>query len=261
MEGVEDIPGTGRHEGLSWEWSSFPEYLDDLDRKPRDIDPAPRCHRRTPAAREGAAGRHPQPTTAVDIAEMVDLAREAVECGALGSPTSRTLNPKSSLGEPIPSLRGGGRRADRDRRGAGLGRQGCAPSRERLHRPRRRNRLVPADGGPIGSPDPGVDRQAPRRAEEWRMNSTGSPCRARPTYRCAGGRRSRRRDHARPRDHATPVHVQPGVRRHRRPAAGRASRPNGAARDPTGDSRRRTGRGPTARQPGDRLVPAHVPSR
>ena len=38
MEGVEDIPGTALHEGLSWEWSSFPEYLDDLDRKPRDID-------------------------------------------------------------------------------------------------------------------------------------------------------------------------------------------------------------------------------
>ncbi|MEJ7801193.1 MAG: amidohydrolase family protein, partial [Ilumatobacter sp.] len=38
MEGVEDIPGTALHEGLSWEWSSFPDYLDDLDAKPRDID-------------------------------------------------------------------------------------------------------------------------------------------------------------------------------------------------------------------------------
>ena len=38
MEGVEDIPGTALHEGLSWEWSSFEDYLDDLDRKPRDID-------------------------------------------------------------------------------------------------------------------------------------------------------------------------------------------------------------------------------
>ena len=38
MEGVEDIPGTALHEGLAWDWSSFPEYLDALDRRPRDID-------------------------------------------------------------------------------------------------------------------------------------------------------------------------------------------------------------------------------
>jgi N-acyl-D-aspartate/D-glutamate deacylase len=28
MEGVEDIPGAVLREGLSWEWNSFPEYLD-----------------------------------------------------------------------------------------------------------------------------------------------------------------------------------------------------------------------------------------
>ena len=50
MEAVEDIPGTALAEGLNWEWESFPEYLDALDRLPRDdrcrgADPAP------PAAR------------------------------------------------------------------------------------------------------------------------------------------------------------------------------------------------------------------
>ncbi len=30
MEGVEDIPGTALHLGLSWARSSFPEYLDGL---------------------------------------------------------------------------------------------------------------------------------------------------------------------------------------------------------------------------------------
>ncbi len=38
MEGVEDIPGAALHEGLSWEWESFPEYLDALERGPHDID-------------------------------------------------------------------------------------------------------------------------------------------------------------------------------------------------------------------------------
>ena len=38
MEGVEDIPGAVMHEGLKWEWESFSEYLDALDRRQRDID-------------------------------------------------------------------------------------------------------------------------------------------------------------------------------------------------------------------------------
>src|SRR5258708_33384753 len=38
MEGVEDIPGTALHEGLTWDWESFPEFLDALERLPHDVD-------------------------------------------------------------------------------------------------------------------------------------------------------------------------------------------------------------------------------
>src|SRR5271166_92132 len=38
MEAIEDIPGTALAAGLNWEWESFPEYLDTLDRMPRTID-------------------------------------------------------------------------------------------------------------------------------------------------------------------------------------------------------------------------------
>ena len=38
MEGVEDIPGTALAEGIDWEWESFPEYLDALERMPRALD-------------------------------------------------------------------------------------------------------------------------------------------------------------------------------------------------------------------------------
>ena len=38
MEGVEDIPGVVLHEGLEWTWESFPEYLDAVEARPRDID-------------------------------------------------------------------------------------------------------------------------------------------------------------------------------------------------------------------------------
>ena len=28
MEGVEDIPGTALHEGIAWEWETFPQFLE-----------------------------------------------------------------------------------------------------------------------------------------------------------------------------------------------------------------------------------------
>ena len=52
MEGVEDIPGTALHEGIQWEWETFPEYLDALDR--RDVLDG---RRRVPAARAAARVR------------------------------------------------------------------------------------------------------------------------------------------------------------------------------------------------------------
>lgn len=38
LEGVEDIPGTALSEGLTWQWESFPDYLNALDTLRRTID-------------------------------------------------------------------------------------------------------------------------------------------------------------------------------------------------------------------------------
>ncbi len=38
MEGVEDIPGSALVEGITWEWTSFPEFLDALERKPHVLN-------------------------------------------------------------------------------------------------------------------------------------------------------------------------------------------------------------------------------
>ena len=40
MEGVEDIPGAALAEGIDWQWETFPEYLDALEKIPRAIDVA-----------------------------------------------------------------------------------------------------------------------------------------------------------------------------------------------------------------------------
>jgi len=105
MEGVEDIPGTALHEGLSWAWESFPEYLDDLDAKPRDLDlgaQVPHGALRLHVMGERGAAR--EPATPADIAAMAELARDAVDAGALGFTTSRTMNHRSSRGELTPTL-------------------------------------------------------------------------------------------------------------------------------------------------------------
>ena len=106
MEGVEDIPGTALAEGLRWDWESFPEYLDAIERRPHAIDFAAQLpHGALRAYVMGERGAdHTTVPTADEIARMALLAREALEAGAVGFTTSRTINHRTKDGEPTPSL-------------------------------------------------------------------------------------------------------------------------------------------------------------
>lgn len=104
MEGVEDIPGTALHEGLTWDWESFPDYLDALDRTPRTIDIAAMVpHDPLRVYVMGERAVFSEPATEHDIAEMRRLTREALDAGAIGFATGRSDVHKTADGDWTPS--------------------------------------------------------------------------------------------------------------------------------------------------------------
>jgi N-acyl-D-aspartate/D-glutamate deacylase len=108
MEGVEDIPFPVLSEGLAWNWESYPEYLDRLSERRFDVDVGSQLpHAALRVYVMGRRGVDREPATEADIAAMAAIAKRAMEAGALGFGTSRTLNHRSSDGSPIATLTAG----------------------------------------------------------------------------------------------------------------------------------------------------------
>jgi len=106
MEGVEDIPEAVMAAGLPWDWESFPDYLDSLDQRSRDIDLA--CYLPHSPLRVnvmGQRGLDREPATEADMARMRELAGEAMRAGAIGFSTSRLSVHRDVAGNLIPSHR------------------------------------------------------------------------------------------------------------------------------------------------------------
>ena len=103
MEGVEDIPGTAMTEGITWEWTSFEEYLTALESRPHVIDFAAQiAHGPLRGYVMGDRGALNETATDDDIAEMRKLVESALRAGALGFSTSRTPLHRSKDGELVP---------------------------------------------------------------------------------------------------------------------------------------------------------------
>ncbi|MDA0916093.1 MAG: amidohydrolase family protein [Proteobacteria bacterium] len=106
MEGVEDIPAPVMHEGLDWKWETFEEYIEALERNKLDIDVCallPHAALRVYVMGERAINH--EAANIDDMKIMRKIAKEAVEAGAFGFSTSRTISHKSLKGEFTPTLR------------------------------------------------------------------------------------------------------------------------------------------------------------
>jgi N-acyl-D-aspartate/D-glutamate deacylase len=107
MEGVEDIPGAALAEGLSWEWESFPEYMDALERMSRALDVGAQMpHAALRAFVMGDRGADPgEAPDDIQLTRMADLLAEGVSVGAVGLGTSRTELHRTRSGDPVGTLR------------------------------------------------------------------------------------------------------------------------------------------------------------
>jgi N-acyl-D-aspartate/D-glutamate deacylase len=104
MEGVEEIPNPVLAAGLTWEWETFPQFMDALERRPRAIDIAAQAaHLPTRVYVMGDRALRREAATADDIARMRDITVEALRAGAFGFTTSRTDSHKTPDGELVPS--------------------------------------------------------------------------------------------------------------------------------------------------------------
>jgi N-acyl-D-aspartate/D-glutamate deacylase len=103
MEGVEDIPGTALTEGITWEWETFPEYLDALAGKAYAMDVGAQVpHAAVRTYVMGERGGDNAPATAEEIAKMASIVGEAMDAGAFGFTTSRISAHRTADNKIVP---------------------------------------------------------------------------------------------------------------------------------------------------------------
>jgi len=105
-EGVEDIPGTALHLGIPWNWHTFPEYLDALERRRFTVDVAAHVpHSAVRAYVLGERAERDEPATDADLAAIAGIVRDGIRAGAVGIATSRVSMHRGSDGSTLPGTR------------------------------------------------------------------------------------------------------------------------------------------------------------
>ncbi|XOV90534.1 MAG: amidohydrolase family protein [Pseudomonadota bacterium] len=103
LERAEDLSREAMLAGIVWDWESFPEFLDVINRQPKGINYA--AYVGHSALRTYVMGERAFTDTATtdDVSTMSRLAKQAVEAGAVGFSTSRTSNHITADDRPVAS--------------------------------------------------------------------------------------------------------------------------------------------------------------
>jgi N-acyl-D-aspartate/D-glutamate deacylase len=103
LERAEDIAPEAMEAGIKWSWTTFPEYLNAVERQPKGINYA--AYMGHSALRTYVMGQRAfeEEATAEDLALMKTEVRNAISAGAIGFTTSRTRNHQTPDGLPVAS--------------------------------------------------------------------------------------------------------------------------------------------------------------
>lgn len=103
IERSEDISADAMAAGVPWDWTTFAEYLDSIDRVPKGLNYASNVGHS--ALRSWAMGERSfhEAGTADDIEAMKAELSNAIQAGAWGFTTSRTVHHMTPAGDPVAS--------------------------------------------------------------------------------------------------------------------------------------------------------------
>jgi N-acyl-D-amino-acid deacylase len=103
MESVEDIPRDAILESLPWDWETYGEYYESINRLAKGPNTGGLVgHSAVRTYVMGERGLDEAPATGDDIVAMARLVDEAMSAGALGFSTSRTALHTVPDGRPVP---------------------------------------------------------------------------------------------------------------------------------------------------------------
>ena len=103
LERAEDISPEAMQAGIRWSWTTYPEYLDAVERLPKGINYS--AYIGHSALRTYVMGERAftEEATPDDLEAMQREVRSAIQAGAAGFTTSRTRNHQTPDGQPVAS--------------------------------------------------------------------------------------------------------------------------------------------------------------
>ncbi len=103
LERAEDISPEAMEAGIRWSWTTYPEYLDTVERLPKGINYS--AYIGHSALRTYVMGERAftEEATPNDLEAMKREVRSAIQAGAAGFTTSRTRNHQTPDGQPVAS--------------------------------------------------------------------------------------------------------------------------------------------------------------
>jgi N-acyl-D-aspartate/D-glutamate deacylase len=103
LQRAEDIPPAAMEAGIKWTWTSYPEFLETIERLPKGINYAGYVGHS--AIRTFVMGERAfdGPATEDDLKAMEHHVRDAVRAGAMGFTTSRSPSHETPEGRPVAS--------------------------------------------------------------------------------------------------------------------------------------------------------------